>query len=133
MQLCLLLVVTSMTLTACDKDDDDKKASVNNEQPTGGGNSLIGRWELTYDMADGVIDEYYNSGEFIIQFNSDGTYYAIEDGYAESDFWRRQGNTLWIADDDPYTIVELSSSRLVLEYYDSYDYTTWRDVYRRIN
>ena len=66
MQLCLLLVVTSMAFTACNKDDDENASGVN-------GGDLVGRWELTEDRLNGVTDDYYLSGEYIIQFNADGT------------------------------------------------------------
>lgn len=126
MQLCLLLAITSMAFTACDKDDDEDVASAN-------GGDLIGRWELFYDMVGGEIDEYYSSGEYVIQFNADGTYYIVEDGYPEANTWFRQGDQLWIADDDPCTIVELTSTRLILDSYDGYDHYTLREVFRRIN
>ena len=124
MQLCLLLVVTSMAFTACNKDDDEEEAGVN-------GDGLVGRWELTEDRLNGVTDDYYPSGYFTMQFNADGTGLMTESGYGSDPFsWRREGSTLWI-DGDAVRIAELSSSRLILEY-DEYE-GTWSEVYRRTN
>lgn len=124
MQLCLLLAITSMAFTACDKDDDEDVASAN-------GGDLIGRWELTEDRLNGVTDDYYPSGEYIIQFNADGT--GMESVVGEGSYsfsWRREGNTLWY-DGDAYSIIELSSTRLILEYDEKG--RIWTDIYRRIN
>ena len=124
MQLCLLLAITSMAFTACDKDDDEDVASAN-------GGDLISRWELTEDRLNGVTDDYYPSGEYIIQFNADGT--GMESVVGEGSYsfsWRREGNTLWY-DGDAYSIIELSSTRLILEYDEKG--SIWTDIYRRIN
>lgn len=124
MQLCLLLAITSMAFTACNKDDDENASGVN-------GGDLVGRWELTEDRLNGVTEDYYPSGEYIIQFNADGT--GMESVVGEGSYsfsWRREGNTLWY-DGDAYSIIELSSTRLILEYGEKG--RIWTDIYRRIN
>lgn len=59
MQLCLLLAITSMAFTACDKDDDDN----GRDKGGSGSNDIVGQWSLTKSEYNGDT-EYYDDGEY---------------------------------------------------------------------
>lgn len=103
MMLCLVM---SMSFASCGDDDKDG--------PGSGGDKadIVGKWES------------YDDGYECFEFFSNGTYYEVNDEWSDSGEYECKGNLLILDGDeeDPYTILSLTKTRLVLR--DSYDYVT---------
>lgn len=117
---CMMMSVC-MAFAACSDDDD---VNVSNEK-------LVGTWSVIEDAynfkEDGkVVDsgtDRYNEGEWTFTLNADGTCAVMEDGYTDHGNWSAKGNkiTFTIYDESvTITVVEFSSSKMVIEYRDSY-------------
>ena len=112
-----MVFFTGLAFTACETMNQDK---------------LIGKWSLQSidltEVADGVTTTSHIDQEgSYIEFLSDGMYIATELGEAvsESGKWKLDGDWLVILDqgtedERSYIIKEVTSSKLDLEYHDSY-------------
>lgn len=131
MQLCLLLAITSMAFTACDKDDNDSSGNKGGSD----GNDIVGQWSLTKSEYNGDT-EYYDEGEYMLIINENGRGIATGGkGDNETFLWEVGDNgrtfVMFFGDEaESYTVRELTSNRLVLE---DREYPGWIDTYERLD
>lgn len=111
-----------------DDDDKDKKGSKSN---------IVGTWENYKDYEEDYGYDYWEEGEYVVRFKSDGTGFWLEDGYADEYFeWELDGMTLYITYSyDGETEVEVIKIKTLEkdEMVFSYDGGEYLEYYRRIN
>lgn len=127
--MAIVAVIMSVNFTACSDDDDEGEGKSLSEK-------LVGHWVLTYE--EGFIkeenypdyewshepkDEYEYFGHFT--FRADGTYSQYDlDGTSNPqsiEKWTVSGDVITLIEDEfeqyDLKVLEISSSKLVLEYY----------------
>ena len=131
-KLCYFLFAAALCVgfVGCseDKDKDSGKSSKS---------LIVGTWENYKDWEEGYGYDYYDDGEYVVRFKSDGTGFWLEDGYADETFrWELDGSYLYITyldyDEDEVEVIKvktLDKEELVL----SYDGGEYLEYYRRVN
>ena len=130
-KLCYFLFAAALCVgfVGCseDKDKDSGKSSKS---------LIVGTWENYKDWEEGYGYDYWEDGEYVIRFKSDGTGFWLEDGYAEDTFsWELDGSYLYITysyEDDYVEVIKVKSldkEEMVF----SFDGGEYLEYYRRIN
>ena len=103
-------------------------------------NKLIGKWVLIQEVYkyDGEIESYtYDVADevYVLIFRADGTFSFCEDGDCESATYTHKGNQLSLLAgfiSKNYTVKELTSSTLIVEYLDFFYNETVIETYVKV-
>lgn len=128
---CCLFFATVLCIgfVGCNDDKDNDKDNDKSSKSL-----IVGTWENYKDWEEGYGYDYYEDGEYVVRFKSDGTGFWLEDGYADDGFkWELDDSYLYFYyDEDDIEVIKVKSldkEEMVL----SYNGGEYLEYYRRIN